>query len=61
MQNLYIRESSAEASVPCAPLSMLDWPGRTSWDGVRFPVHRGSNGRDDSMAGLCDCIKECVL
>ena len=42
-------------------LSIPGSPGGTDYGGVRFPIHRGWNGRDFSMAGICDCvIKECV-
>ena len=46
--------------VPCAPLSMLDGPSGTGCNGVRFPIHSGWNSRDLSVAGVCDCVKECV-
>ena len=39
----------------CAPFSMLGSPGR-----VRFPVHGGWDSRDVSVAGICDCVRECV-
>ena len=29
-------------------------------DGFRCPIHSGSNSRDGSMAGVCDCVKERV-
>ena len=47
-------------SVPCSPLSMLGNPGETGCDGVRFSVHGGWNSKDVSVAGVCDCAKECA-
>ena len=46
--------------MPCAPLSMPGSPGRTDYGGVHFLFHRRWNSRDASIAGLCDCVKECV-
>ena len=51
---------SRSFSVPCAQLSMPGGFSRTGYDGIYFPVHRGRNGRDVSMAAMCDCVKECV-
>ena len=45
--------------VPCVPFSMLDSPSRTDSDEVHFPVH-GSWGSRDSVAGMCNCVKECM-
>ena len=46
--------------MPCASFSMLDGPGGTGYEKVRFPVHGGWNSRDVSVAGVCHCVKECV-
>ena len=46
--------------MPCAPLSILHGPGGTGCDEVHFPVHDGWDGRDVSVAGMCDCFKECT-
>ena len=46
--------------MPCAPFSMLGGLGGTGCDEVRFPVHDGWGSRDVSVAGVCDCVKECV-
>ena len=56
MQNIHL----LVFSVPCAPLSMLGSPGGTGCSGVHFPIHRGWNSRDVSVASKCDCVKECV-
>ena len=48
-------------SVPCASLSMLGGPGRIDCGAVRFPVYRGRNVRDVTMAGVCECVKECEV
>ena len=39
---------------------MLGGPSRTGCGGVHFLVRRGQNGRDVSMAGLYDHVKEYV-
>ena len=49
---------SRSFSMPCAPFSMLDGPGGTGCEEVRFPVHGGWDSRDVSMAGMYDCVKE---
>ena len=36
-----------------APLSMLGSPDGTGCDGLRVPVHSGSNSIDVNMAGMC--------
>ena len=46
--------------MPCAPLSMLDGPGGTGSEVVRFLVPGGWDSRDVSVAGVCDCVKECM-
>ena len=39
---------------------MLGVPAGTVCNEVRFPVHVSWDSRDVSMAGVCDCVKECV-
>ena len=46
--------------MPCAPFSMLVGSGGTCYDEIRLPVHDGWDSRDVSVAGVCDCAKECV-
>jgi hypothetical protein len=43
--------------MPCASFSMLDGPGGTGCDEVRFPVHGGWDSRD---VGVFDCVKDCT-
>ena len=42
--------------MPCASLSVLGGPSGIDCDGV----HSGWNSRGVSMAGMYDCVKECV-
>ena len=51
---------SGNFAVPCAPSSILGGPCGTGSDGVRFQVHDGWDSRNVSVAGVCDCVKECV-
>ena len=44
----------------CAPFLMLDSPGGTGCDEVRFPVRGAYDTRDVDVAGVCDCVKECM-
>ena len=39
---------------------MLGGSGGTGCNGICFPVHSDWNSRDISMAGVCDCVKECM-
>ena len=57
-QNLHLLEQ--KLLVSCALLSMLVGPSRINSSGVRFPVRRGWNDRNASMACKCHCVKECV-
>ena len=43
--------------MPCALFSMLDSPGGTGCDEVRFPVRGCWDSRD---IGVFDCVKECM-
>ena len=46
--------------MPCAPFSMLGRPGGTGCNEVYFLVHDGWGSRDVSVAGMYDCVKECM-
>ena len=39
---------------------MLGGPSGTGCEDVSFPVHGGWDSRDVSVAGMCDCVKECM-
>ena len=39
---------------------MLGSPGATGCDEVSFSVHGGWCSRDVNVAGMCDCVKECM-
>ena len=45
--------------VPCTPFSMLGIAGGTDCEEGSFLVHGGWDSRDISVAGMCDCVKEC--
>ena len=47
--------------MPCASFLMLDGPGGTGCDEVRFPVHDFWNSRDVSVVGVFDCVKENMI
>ena len=47
-------------SVPRASISMLGSLGGTRCNGVCSLVHSCWNSRDISMAGMCNCVKDCV-
>ena len=47
--------------MPWASFSMLGGPGGTGCDEVRFPVHGYWDSRDDSVACMCDCVKERMI
>ena len=40
--------------MPCVPLSMLGSPGELT------AAHGGWDSKDVSVAGVCDCVKECM-
>ena len=40
---------------------MLGCPCGNGCNGVCFPAHDEWSSRDVSMAGMCDCVKECVF
>ena len=46
--------------MPCASFSMLDGPGGSGCNEVHFLLHGGWGSRDVSVAGVCDCVKECM-
>ena len=39
---------------------MLVSPGGTGCDEICFPAHGSWGTRDVSVAGMCDCVKECM-
>ena len=43
--------------MPCASFLMLDGPGGT---GCNVPVHSFWDSRDDIVAAVFDCVKECM-
>ena len=46
--------------MPFAPLSFLGGQRETGCEGAHFPIHSDWNSRRVvSMAGVCDCVKEC--
>ena len=45
--------------MPCVPFSIFGGPDRTGCAEVRFPVHDGWDSRGDSVACVCDSVKEC--
>ena len=46
--------------MPSVSFSVLGSLGGTGCDEVRFPLHGGCDSRDVSVAGMCDCVKECI-
>ena len=46
--------------MPRAPFPMLDGPGETDCDRVRFAIHGGWDSRDVNVTGVCDCVEEYV-
>ena len=46
--------------MPSVSFSVLGSLGGTGCDEVRFPLHGGCDSRDVSVAGMCDCVKECL-
>ena len=46
--------------MPCASFLMLDGPGGTGYDEVRVPVNGCWDSRDVIVAGVFDCVKECM-
>ena len=46
--------------MPCAPFSILGGSGGTGCDEVSFPVQGGWGSRVVSVAGVCDCVNECM-
>ena len=61
MQNLHLSEFLAKAfQCNVHYFKMFGGPRGTGCDEVHFLVYDGWSSRDVSVAGVCDCVKECM-